>query len=84
MVKKIKVKRKSKISFKGLVTSQKMKAAARMFKNWGRWGKKDEIGTLNFTSPKDIVGAAKLVESGKVMSWALNFDQSGPQGGKTK
>ena len=85
MAKKVAAKKKkSKISFKGLVTPAKMKAAARMLKNWGKWGKKDEIGTLNYTSAKDIVGAAQLVERGKVMSLALNFDQSGPQGGKTK
>ena len=59
-------------------------AAARRYKNWGRWGKDDEIGTLNFTTASDIVAAARLVRKGKVISLALNFDERGPQGGKTK
>ncbi len=58
--------------------------AAQRYKNWGRWGKTDEIGTLNFTAPEDIVAAARLVRKGKVISLALNYDQHGPQGGKTK
>src|SRR6516165_5635569 len=32
---------------------------------------------------EDIVAAAKLVKKGKVISLALNFDNNGPQGGKT-
>ncbi len=61
-----------------------MHKAAKRFKNWGRWGKDDEIGTLNFTAASDIVAAARLVRKGKVISLALNFDERGPQGGKTK
>ena len=38
----------------------------------------------NYTPPEDIVAAAQLVRKGKVISLALNFDQHGPQGGKTK
>jgi len=58
--------------------------AAKRYKNWGRWGKDDELGTLNFTTAADIVAAARLVRKGKVISLALNFDQHGPQGGKSK
>src|SRR3982751_1122881 len=61
-----------------------VKKAAERCKNWGRWGANDEIGTLNFTTAEDIVAAAQLVRKGKVISLALNYDQSGPQGGKTK
>ena len=53
------------------------------YKNWGRWGPDDEIGTLNYTSPEDIIGAAQLVKKGKTMSLGLNYDQFGPQGAKT-
>ena len=59
-------------------------AASEKYKNWGKWGPDDEIGTLNFTSPEDIVSAAQLVRKGKVISLALNFDSNGPQGAKTK
>jgi hypothetical protein len=30
-------------------------------KNWGRWGSDDEIGTLNFLTPKEILSAIKCV-----------------------
>ena len=59
-------------------------AAAAKYKNWGKWGAEDEIGTLNFTNPEDIVAAAQLVKKGKVISLALNYDASGPQGAKSK
>ena len=65
-------------------TRQDLRDAAEKYKNWGKWGPDDEIGTLNYTSPEDIVAAAQLVRKGKVISLALNFDQHGPQGGKTK
>jgi kynurenine formamidase len=58
-------------------------AAAERLKNWGRWGADDQIGTLNYTRPEDIVAAARLVQKGKVFSLALPFDNRGPQGGKT-
>ena len=66
------------------VTRDDLRAAAEKYKNWGKWGPNDEIGTLNYTSAEDIIAATRLVKKGKVISLALNFDQFGPQGGKTK
>ena len=66
------------------LTMSDIRAAAERLKNWGRWGADDEIGTLNFTTPADIVAAARLVQKGKVMSLALAYDAKGPQGGKSK
>src|ERR1700747_3370222 len=66
------------------LTRQDLAEAAEKYKNWGRWGPNDEIGTLNHVSPEDIVAAAKLVRKGRVISLALNFDQHGPQGAKSK
>jgi len=66
------------------LTRQDLRDAAEKYKNWGKWGPKDEIGTLNYTKPEDIVAAARLVKKGKVISLALNFDQHGPQGAKSK
>src|ERR1700726_529356 len=65
------------------LTMDDIRAAAERLKNWGRWGAEDEVGTLNFTRPEDIVAAARLVQKGKVMSLALAYDSKGPQGGKT-
>src|SRR3981189_3087350 len=65
------------------LTRQDLRDAAEKYKNWGKWGAQDEIGTLNYTQPEDIVAAARLVRKGKVISLALNFDQHGPQGAKS-
>ena len=42
------------------ITRQDLRDAAEKFKNWGKWGPNDEIGTLNYTcllytspSPRD-------------------------------
>ena len=37
-------------------TRHDLRDAAEKYKNWGKWGPNDEIGTLNFTSPADIIG----------------------------
>jgi len=66
------------------LTRQDLREAAEKYKNWGKWGSADEIGTLNYTRPEDIVAAARLVKKGKVISLALNFDNTGPQGAKSK
>ena len=64
------------------LTMQDIRNAAERLKNWGRWGADDEIGTLNFTQPEDVVAAARLVQAGKVISLALPYDNNGPQGAK--
>src|SRR5919108_315945 len=66
------------------ITRQDLRDAAEKYKNWGKWGPNDEIGTLNYTTERDIVAAARLVRKGKVISLALNFDHTGPQGAKSK
>jgi len=66
------------------LTREDLAEAAEKYRNWGRWGPDDEIGTLNHVSAEDIVAAARLVRKGKVISLALNFDQHGPQGAKSK
>ena len=61
------------------LTRDDIRQAADKYKNWGKWGPNDEIGTLNYTSPEDIIAACQLVKKGKVISLALNFDHTGPQ-----
>jgi hypothetical protein len=36
--------------------------------NWGRWGKADELGTLNLVTPATRLAAAKLVREGAAIS----------------
>src|SRR4029079_3547914 len=55
--------------------------ATEKLKNWGRWGKDDQIGTLNHVTPEDIVKAAGLIRSGKVCALGIPLDRTGPQTG---
>src|SRR3954470_19590609 len=65
------------------LTRADLRQAAEKYKNWGKCGPDDEIGTLNYTQHEDIIAAAQLVRKGKVLSLALNCDHPGPQGGKS-
>lgn len=39
--------------------------------NWGRWGKDDEHGTLNYLKREHVRGGASLVQSGRTVSLSL-------------
>jgi len=54
---------------------------AEAYRNWGRWGADDVLGTLNFIDDAARVRAARLVTSGRVISLAQSFDTDGPQKG---
>ena len=51
------------------------------YRNWGRWGDEDQLGTLNHITPAKISEAASLVKQGKVFSLQLPLDGKGPQTG---
>jgi kynurenine formamidase len=55
--------------------------ASEKLSNWGRWGKDDQIGTLNHVTPQDIVHAAQLIRAGKVFALGIPLDRNGPQTG---
>jgi kynurenine formamidase len=55
--------------------------ATEKLRNWGRWGKDDQIGTLNHIRPDDIVRAAGLIRTGKIFALGIPLDRSGPQTG---
>src|SRR5437870_12502667 len=63
------------------VGKQAIAEATQKLKNWGRWGKDDQIGTLNHLTPEDIVKAASLIRSGKVFALGIPLDRTGPQTG---
>jgi kynurenine formamidase len=59
--------------------------AAKKLSNWGRWGKDDQIGTLNHVTPQDIIDAGKLIKKGKIFALGLSLKepiQSGLFGGR--
>ena len=55
--------------------------AADKLSNWGRWGGDDQVGTLNYIKPEDIVRAASLVRQGKIFALGIPLDRTGPQNG---
>ena len=61
--------------------AQTVREWGRLYSNWGRWGKDDQRGTLNFITPARVLEACALPRSGRVISCALPFDQKGPQSG---
>src|SRR5258707_15332591 len=63
------------------VGRQAIAEATEKLKNWGRWGKDDQIGTLNHVRPDDIVKAARLIRTGKVFALGIPLDSNGPQTG---
>src|SRR5260370_31206539 len=48
------------------VGRQAIAEATEKLKNWGRWGKDDQIRTLNHVSPHDIVNAARPIPTAKL------------------
>jgi len=36
--------------------------------NWGKWGADDEVGSLNYLGPEQVLAAARLVSSGKIFT----------------
>lgn len=56
-------------------------ARAEAYRNWGRWGEDDVLGTLNFIDGPKRIEAASLVREGRVISLSQAFDTDGPQKG---
>ncbi len=50
-----------------------MRAIFDKVSNWGRWGKDDERGTLNYLTSQKTAVAAQLVKTGQTISCARNF-----------
>ena len=63
------------------VNAAAIEEASKKLSNWGRWGKDDQIGTLNHVTPEDIANAAKLAKTGKVFALGIPLDREGPQNG---
>lgn len=46
--------------------------------NWGRWGKEDQLGTINFITPEVVARAAREARKGTVITCAIPIDRDGP------
>jgi len=62
-------------------TIEEVRELGAKYSNWGRWGDDDERGTLNHVKPENVVAAAQLVQSGRVVHMGLPIDDRGPQSG---
>lgn len=60
---------------------QRLRDAAERCKNWGKWGPDDEAGTVNYITPEMVVGAARLIRDGRVLSLSIDYGDTGPQSG---
>src|SRR5438046_7185918 len=56
------------------VTREQFEQWKKDLNNWGRWGKNDEIGTMNFITPAKRKQAAALVKEGFSVSLAADVD----------
>jgi kynurenine formamidase len=63
-----------------MATQEEWRKTADRVRNWGRWGKDDQLGTLNFITADKLKQAASMVKQGKLFPLGINFDAYGPQG----
>jgi len=61
-----------KSSARPLVTEAQYKAWQTELSNWGRWGKDDQLGTLNLVTPATRRAAIALVKEGVPVSLSTN------------
>ncbi len=64
------------------VTKSDVEAMMKSLSNWGRWGKDDELGTLNLVTAKKRREAAGLVKDGVTVSMAHDAVKTTLDGGK--
>jgi kynurenine formamidase len=60
---------------------EELAAARAKYRNWGRWGDDDVLGTLNFLDDAKRAHAAGLVRRGRAFSLSQEFNENGPQRG---
>ena len=70
--KKIPDKKKPVRKKKGL-TKRDVLRKCEQLKNWGKWGRNDQLGVLNYITPKDIVDASQLINVVRFFVWALTW-----------
>ena len=56
------------------VNAAAIEEASRKLSNWGRWGKDDELGTLNLVTAAKRKQAAALVKDGVSVSLSADAD----------
>ncbi len=59
------------------LTKQEINGLFERISNWGRWGKDDERGALNYITDAKRVAAARLVQTGEAISLARSATGDG-------
>jgi kynurenine formamidase len=62
------------------VTKTDIDGMMKSLSNWGRWGDKDELGTLNLITPAKRIQAAQLVRDGVTVSLAHDASTTSKEG----
>ena len=57
-----------------ILTQAQFDEVFKQVSNWGRWGKNDQLGTLNLITPERKKGAAALVREGVSVSLARDLN----------
>ena len=65
----------------GCAVEEALAEARRKYRNWGRWGPDDALGTLNYIDDGKRAAAAALARAGRVFSLAVELTRTGPGGG---
>jgi kynurenine formamidase len=63
------------------ISTEQVVEKARQYRNWGKWGADDELGSANYITQEKVLNASRLVRRGKVFSLALPLDAEGPMTG---
>ncbi len=72
----------ARVSPRTKLTSQDIEEMMTTLSNWGRWGKEDQLGTINLITPTKRKQAAALVKEGNSISLARDLTESQPGGSK--
>ena len=72
----------ARVSPRTQLTSKDIEEMMTALSNWGRWGKEDQVGTLNLITPKKRKQAAALVQEGNSISLARELTERQPGGAK--
>jgi kynurenine formamidase len=62
-----------------IANDEDLERALPQLSNWGRWGPDDQLGTLNFMTPKTRLAAAALIRSGRVVPLGREVSTATPE-----
>jgi kynurenine formamidase len=70
------MQKEAKMAERPLPTPEEVLSYVRERRNWGRWGKDDDVGAINLITPQKRAAAAALVRSGRSVSLSREFPKT--------